>query len=109
MVKQISKFITINLDKPRKLKFDLNAMAAYEDSTGKSAFTIGEDISAKSIRALLWASLIHEDSELTIEDVGSMIHTGNMQEITQKINKLVQTSTDAGEEQTENPNENRHE
>ena len=103
-VKQRNNEVIIDLDKPRSLRFDLNAMAAYEDATGKSAFAIGDNISATSIRALLWACLIHEDDTLTIEQVGRLIHTGNMQEITTKINKLVQTSTDTGEESEENPN-----
>ncbi len=103
-IKQRNNEVIIDLDKPRSLRFDLNAMAAYEDATGKSAFAIGDNISATSIRALLWACLIHEDDTLTIEQVGRLIHTGNMQEITTKINKLVQTSTDTGEEAEENPN-----
>jgi hypothetical protein len=102
--KQRNNEVIIDLDKPRSLRFDLNAMAAYEETTGKSAFAIGDNISATSIRALLWACLIHEDDTLTIEQVGRLIHTGNMQEITTKINKLVQTSTDTGEEAEENPN-----
>lgn len=105
--KSRSNHATIQLDKLRSLRFDLNAMAAYEDITGKSAFSIGDDISAKSIRALLWASLIHEDDKLTLEDVGSMIHTGNMSEITAKINTLVQTSTEIDEEGEHDPNESR--
>lgn len=90
--------IVINLDKPRKLVFDLNAMSAYEEATGKSAFEIGEAVTASSIRALLWACFIHEDESLTLKDVGKLIHAGNMQEITQKINSAVKTSTQTGEE-----------
>ena len=107
--KQRNSEVIINLDKPRSLRFDLNAMAAYEDATGKSAFAIGDNISATSIRALLWASLIHEDKTLTLEQVGSLIDTGNMTEITSKINQIVQTSSDTGDEAEENPNDNRQE
>jgi hypothetical protein len=89
--------IIINLDKPREMVFDLNAMAAYEDATGKSAFAISENINAGSIRALLWATLMHEDDTLTIKDVGKMIHPGNMQEISEKIAKLIQVSTETSE------------
>jgi hypothetical protein len=106
-IKQRNNEVIINLDKPRSLRFDLNAMAAYEDTTGKSAFAIGDNLTATSIRALLWSCLIHEDDKLKVEDVGSLIHAGNMQEITTKINQLVQTSTDTGEEAEENPNDNR--
>lgn len=108
--KQSNSQIPIQLDRMRHLRFDLNAMAAYEDETGKSAFSIGDNINAKSIRALLWASLIHEDETLTIKQVGNMIHPGNMTEITTKINQIVSTSTDTGEEPEESdPNENRQE
>jgi hypothetical protein len=52
--------------------------------------------------------LIHEDDKLTLDDVGSMIHTGNMSEITSKINQLVQTSTKTDEEaEDSDPNESR--
>lgn len=105
--KSRNNYVSIQLDKQRNLRFDLNAMAAYEEATGKSAFSIGDDINAKSIRALLWASLIHEDEELTIEQVGSMIHTGNMTDITNKINQLVQSSTKTDEDGEQDPNESR--
>lgn len=89
--------IIINLDKPRKLVFDLNAMSAYEEVTGKSAFEIGEQVTASSIRALLWACFIHEDDKLTLNDVGKLIHSGNMQEITKKMNEVVRNSSETGE------------
>lgn len=94
--------VIINLDKPRKMKLDLNAMAAYEETTGKSAFDIGKNVSATNIRALLWAALIHEDDTLTIKDVGALLHMGNMQAVSEKITQLIQTSTEQSE--TENPN-----
>jgi hypothetical protein len=97
MTNQITKII-INLDKPRQMIFDLNAMAAFEESTGKSAFDIGKSVTATNIRALLWATLMHEDDTLTIKDVGKMIHPGNMQEISEKITKLIQVSTETSEE-----------
>lgn len=93
--------IIINLDKPRKLVFDLNAMSAYEEVTGKSAFEIGEEATASSIRALLWACFIHEDDTLTLSDVGKLIHAGNMQEISKKMNQVIKTSSETDEEKDE--------
>jgi hypothetical protein len=102
--------IAIELDKVRHLRFDLNAMSAYEDATGNSSFSIGDNINAKNIRALLWASLIHEDEDLTIKQVGHMIHPGNMTYITNKLNQITKNSSDTGDEPGENdPNESRHE
>lgn len=79
--------IAIELDKPRHLQFDLNAMVAYEEATGKNIFNgiDMQNLGAKELRALLWACLLHEDKDLTIEQVGSWVTTGNMTEIAQSI------------------------
>lgn len=67
------KTTTIELDKPRTLRFDLNALCAIEDATGKS---LSQAVSntMSSIRLMLWAGLKHEDPGLTLEQVGAMIN-----------------------------------
>jgi len=95
------KKIEIELDKKRHFVFDLNAMAAYEDATGFSAFAIGDNLSAKAVRALLWACLIHDDESLTLQEVGGFIHAGNLGEITQKLNAAIALSTEKDAEKTE--------
>lgn len=75
------------LDRPRHLKFDFNAAARFEAATGKNLFAnnvLGE-MSATSMRALLWACLVWEDPELTQEQVGEMIHFGNINDLTGKL------------------------
>ena len=77
--------IPITLDKPRRLRLDLNAMVRFEEATGKS-FLSGfnwQTMSVKDIRALIWACLLHEDPALTQEAVGAMITAQNMPQITQ--------------------------
>jgi hypothetical protein len=70
--------------KERTLRFDLNAMAAYEEATGKSLFNqkdageISGKMSAVTLRALLWAMLLHEEKTIALEDVGGWITTRNM-------------------------------
>jgi hypothetical protein len=76
----------IDLDRPRSLRFDFNALAAYEEATGESVMASSFAIdSARKIRALLWAGLLHEDATLTVQDVGAMIHTGNAMLVSQAV------------------------
>lgn len=83
--------MSIELDKPRHMLFDLNAMVAFEEETGKNLFdskvtaAFTKSFSPGDLRAFLWASLLHEDENLTLKQVGSWIHTGNMEEIADKL------------------------
>ncbi|MFA5439638.1 hypothetical protein [Dehalococcoides sp.] len=81
----IVKNIPITLDKVRNLRLDLNAMVAFEEATGKSVFKIGADMSARDIRALLWACLRHEDKGLTLEAVGQMVTSQNIPELNARL------------------------
>lgn len=83
---KISKIVEITLDKPRRLLFNLNAMAAYERETGKNFLDLPkENVSATLLRTLLWAGLMHEDKSLTIEQVGAFMDSDNMVAIQDKI------------------------
>jgi len=68
------KTTTIELDKPRTLRYDLNALCAIEEATGKpiaEALSAGSSFSA--MRVIIWAGLKHEDPALTVEAVGAMV------------------------------------
>lgn len=103
MATKTNPAVKIMLDKPRTLKFDLNALAAFEDTTGKS-FLRGLSLSGlttKDLRALIWAGLLHEDPALTLEQVGAMVHAGNLPDIDRQIGialgvSLPDTEEDAG-------------
>jgi len=84
--------VKIKLDKVRHLRLDLNAMVAYEHSSGKSIAEFRDNPSAESIRCLLWACLLHEDKELTTEAVGAMVHGGNITEISGALNKALEVA-----------------
>jgi len=81
--------VEIVLDKPRHLRLDFAAFMAYEKETGRSVFSFQDtgNTDATSLVTLLWAALKHEDDKLTIEDVAKMVHIGNVQEISQKLNE----------------------
>jgi len=81
-----AKYTEIILDKPRRMLYDLNAMAAYEEKTGKSFLDIPkEQINATMLRVILWAGLIHEDKTLTLDQVGAMTTAENLGTVQNKI------------------------
>ncbi len=90
MVSKINPVVTIMLDKERHLRFDLNAMAAFEEATGKNIFEeevvkkIINKTSPRDLRALLWSMILHEDEALTIKQVGAWVNINNVREATLK-------------------------
>ena len=84
------KLIPIKLDKDRNLLMDMNAMAAFENVTDhKNFFDFIQEskgkFTANELRAFLWSMLIHEDKDIKLEDVGAMIRTDNINEITDAL------------------------
>lgn len=74
--------------KKRSIRFDLNAMCAFEGATGQNVFDgtfSGANLSATNIRAMLWACLSHDSDTLTIEQVGAWIGPQNMAEVARKL------------------------
>ena len=75
--------ITLNDGVERTIKFTLNALAELEDRYGSvdEAFKQLDNNSIKAVRCILWAGLIHEDPELTEQQVGNLIDIQYMQEL----------------------------
>ncbi|MEM3453497.1 MAG: hypothetical protein QW835_07745 [Candidatus Hadarchaeum sp.] len=94
--------IEIKLDKVRHLRLDFNALAKAEEVTGKS-FLTSEGLSwattsAKGLRALIWACLLHEDPDLTLEEVGGLLNYANVPQITAALSKLWEKSVPESED-----------
>lgn len=91
MADKMTPAVTITLDKERHLLLTLSAMIAFKKETGKDLMNpevvkqISEHMELEDLRALLWASLRHEDKNLTIEQVGDMLHIGNMKDVAAKL------------------------
>jgi len=80
--------VRIELDKPRAIKLDLNAMASFEDIMDMSIpylllqvqrAAMQDPIEAtrvigfRHVRALLWAGLLHEEPNLTLREAGNLV------------------------------------
>jgi hypothetical protein len=80
--------VPIELDKPRNIVFDNEAMIQIEDQLpGESTFDpkFWASISAKKARVILWAGLLYEDPTLTLDQVKGMLKGKNFAPIIQKI------------------------
>ena len=76
----LDNLVTIQLDKERHLRLTLKGMLEFEKLTGKNlmkGFKLG-DLSLKDTAAMLWACLLHEDKELTFDDVLLMVDFSNL-------------------------------
>ena len=97
--------ITINLDKPRTLRYGMNALAKIEAITGKSVLSLEMDkLGVRDLLAIAYGGLYHEDKSLTIEKVGNLIDEhSNIVEIAEKLGKAL--SRAFGEDKTEQESE----
>lgn len=78
------------LDKKRTLILDLEALERFEEATGKSLFydDILTNISVATLKMLLWAGLVHEDPELTPEQVSKFVHMGNFRQVIKGVTEV---------------------
>ena len=98
---QVVPSIEIELGgKTRLLVFDFNAQSAFEKVTGISVFDRkAMRTSARIVRALLWAELLHFDEKVSFDEfgeivdppelglnaVGSLITNANLREVNRKV------------------------
>lgn len=76
----IDNLVKITLDKERHLRLTLKGMIEFEKLTGKNlleGFSL-EEFSLEHTAAILFASLVHEDNELTYDKVLNMVDMGNL-------------------------------
>ena len=96
----IDKLVTITLDKERHLRLSLKGMLEFQRVTDKNLLK-GFDLSKFSLEetaALIYACLIHEDKELTYDDVLCMIDMSNLTEAINALSAcLEQSAPEAGD------------
>ncbi len=83
--------VTINLDKPRTLRYGINALAKIEDLTNKPLVKLDlKNVGIKDLLIITYAGLCHEDSNLTIEKVGDIIDEySSLGEIAEKVGEAL--------------------
>lgn len=90
--------IMVELDKPRKLKYDLNSFGELEELYGTidAAMDAMEKGSIKALRIILWAGLIHEEMDedynpkIRIKEVASWVTPDRLEEIMMKVTQAME-------------------
>lgn len=73
-IDSLKQGVTIELDRPRTLRYGMNALVKIEELTGKTISKLDlENISIKDLRTIVYAGLFHEDKSLTPETVADLI------------------------------------
>lgn len=89
----------------RKLCFDLNAICMADKATGVNLLkAVVSEVDATNIRGLLYAALLRDDPNLTLEEVGSWITMRNLSNVHNAIVTAWFASVD-DEKQDEAPGE----
>jgi hypothetical protein len=66
--------VTLELDRPRTLRYGMNALVKIEELTGRAISKLDlENIAIKDLRTILYAGLFHEDNTLTPEKVAELV------------------------------------
>lgn len=71
------RYIDVELDKPRTLRFDINGLDALERHLGGKPLVEILDLfqraSVTALKIALWQALRHEDKNLTLDKVGVLM------------------------------------
>lgn len=95
MANRQKKVVALTLDKPRTLRFTLNSLAEIEDRLGVPLTKMAEvELGIKSIRTMLWAGLIHEDKQVTEEEVGDLVDFENLEYVQEKVAEAFTAATE---------------
>ncbi len=89
MADKNTPFVKVVLDKERNLKLDLNAIEAFEKESGSTLADLGEGMNTTTLKHLIWASLLHEDPDITPRDVGGLVHIGNIGRLKSALEELM--------------------
>lgn len=76
--------VPITLDRPRRVRYPLGILRKMQDEMG-AAFMGAMQV--EKITKILWYGLIHEDPNLTEEQVDNMVDLENLSEVTAAVAK----------------------
>jgi len=91
----IDKLVTITLDKERRLRLTLKGMLEFQKLTNMNllkGFNLSK-FSLEETAALVFACLLHEDKELTYDDVLCMIDISNLRIVIDALSTCLEQST----------------
>ena len=102
---ELDKLVTVKLDKERHLRLTLKGLLEFEKFTGKNLLR-GlnlDDLSMEDSAVLLWASLVHEDPELTYDAILDMVDLSNIAAVMEAMTECLNKSFSEPEKASERP------
>lgn len=81
--------VLIELDKPRNIRLNTNALVKAEEILGRPISEFGAAFGIKEIRAMLWAGLLHEDKSISLEIVGDLIDEAGFEYVADKVGEAI--------------------
>lgn len=88
------KKVDIMLDKPRTLAYPVYSLIKLKKEHGIELKDLQDKEKAEdleTILAVVWAGLIHEDTDLTMEELGFMLDITQLPEISQKVAEVFES------------------
>lgn len=83
-------FIVIELDRPRRMRFGLEASIEFEQLSGKKLAEVEENMDQLTLAQLLWSMLRAEDETLTFKQALKLVDEhASLPEINQKVNQAI--------------------
>jgi len=91
--------VTIVLDRPRQLRYGINALVRIEELTGRAITQLElEQLAMTDLRIILYAGLCHEDANLTLEQVGDLLDDfGDLPQVAEKLGEALSLAFAPGE------------
>lgn len=83
---------TVMMDKERTFKYPLYSLVRLQREHGIKLQDLQDKEKASDlgiILAIIWAGLVHEDKDLTYEDVGNMIDIADVEGITEVMVRAI--------------------
>lgn len=94
--------VAIELDKPRNLRINTNAMVKLEEMMGKPLSEIGTRFGVKDIRMIMFCGLLHEDKDLTLDSVGDLIDLVGLEYAGNKVKEVLELAVYGKQNKGEN-------
>lgn len=98
-------YTPVKLDKVRNFRYNMRALTLIEKAFKKNIASVNfENLTIEETMTIVWAGLVHEDKDLTVEGLIDLIDDNGI-----KLAEIVGAMTDAiseafGEGGEENPN-----
>lgn len=87
-------FVTVDLDRPRRLRYGMNQLIQLEEALGVPVSELTQvRMGLKELRLFLWAGLSWEDPDLTLEKAGELADEAeDLTELAEKIGEALAAS-----------------